>query len=67
MLVDALRAGGRASRRDLHSGAPADLARAIERALAGPGDAAAAVSLADRLTWPRIFEAELADLRRVLG
>ena len=44
-----------------------DLARAIERALGSPGDAAAAMSLAERLTWPRVFEAELADLGRLLG
>jgi len=25
------------------------------------------MALGDRLTWPRVFEAELADLERVLG
>ncbi|MBA3436548.1 MAG: glycosyltransferase [Thermoleophilaceae bacterium] len=46
---------------------PQDLALAIERALGRPGDAAAAMALAERLTWPRVFEAELADLERLLG
>ncbi len=46
---------------------PVDLARAIERALARPGDAPASLTLAEQLTWPRVFEAELADLRRLLG
>ncbi len=45
---------------------PEDLALAIERALGRPGDAAAAVALAERLTWPRVFEAELADFQRLL-
>jgi alpha-1,6-mannosyltransferase len=48
-------------------GDPADLLRAIERALARPGDAAPAAALCDRLTWRRVFEAELGALRQLAG
>jgi alpha-1,6-mannosyltransferase len=44
---------------------PVDLARAIERALATPRDPAAASALGASLSWPRVFEAELRDLKRL--
>jgi alpha-1,6-mannosyltransferase len=44
---------------------PADLARAIGRALAKPGDAGAATALAARASWERVFESELVDLERL--
>ena len=43
----------------------ADLARAIDRALARTDDPATAAALADRCEWPRVFEAELAELKRL--
>jgi alpha-1,6-mannosyltransferase len=46
---------------------PSDLCRAIERAVAGEPSPGKAAALADRLTWKRVFEAELDDLGRVLG
>lgn len=45
---------------------PVALLGAIERARAEPGDAAAARRLANSLTWESVFEAELADLRKLL-
>ena len=44
------------------AGDPDDMLRAIEEARATPCDAAAARELSERLTWPRAFQAELADL-----
>jgi glycosyltransferase involved in cell wall biosynthesis len=44
------------------AGDPDDLLRAIERARAAEPDVGAARALSERLTWPRAFEAELADL-----
>jgi len=46
-------------------GAPADLAAAIEAALATPGDPAARVRQAHRFTWDRTVAATLASYRRV--
>jgi alpha-1,6-mannosyltransferase len=46
---------------------PRDLGRAIERALATPGDSAAAAALSARLRWDEVFTAERADLERLLG
>ena len=43
-----------------------DLLRAIERARATDPDPAAAAALADRFTWERAFEAELADLEALV-
>jgi alpha-1,6-mannosyltransferase len=43
-----------------------DLAQAIDRARAKPQDVAAAARLSERFSWPRAFESELADLRRLL-
>jgi alpha-1,6-mannosyltransferase len=43
-----------------------DLLRAISRARAAKPDLAAATALADRLTWERVFTAELEDLARLL-
>jgi alpha-1,6-mannosyltransferase len=43
----------------------AGLATAIGRALATPGDAAAASRLGAELTWERVFECELAQLERL--
>jgi glycosyltransferase involved in cell wall biosynthesis len=43
-----------------------DLAHAIDRARAKPQDVAAAARLSERFSWPRAFESELADLRRLL-
>ena len=42
-----------------------DLARAISRALARPGDPATALALAERSSWDRVFEAELESLERL--
>jgi alpha-1,6-mannosyltransferase len=47
-------------------GDPHDLLRAIEVARATPPDPDAAAALADRFTWARAFEAELADLERLV-
>jgi alpha-1,6-mannosyltransferase len=50
--------------------APGDqvgLARAIDRARASHGDSAAAAALADGLSWPRVFAAELEDVTRLIG
>ena len=44
------------------AGDPDDMLRAIEEARATPCDTAAARELSERLTWPRAFQAELADL-----
>jgi alpha-1,6-mannosyltransferase len=44
----------------------ADLLRAITRARAAEPDVSAATALADRLTWERVFTAELEDLARLL-
>lgn len=44
---------------------PADLARAVDRALHTPRDPAAAFALADSMRWDRVFEAELRDLTRL--
>jgi alpha-1,6-mannosyltransferase len=46
---------------------PVDLWRAVTRALTRGGDSAAAAALAARLGWDAAFEAELADIRRVVG
>ena len=43
------------------------LRRAIDRALATPGDGAAAAALSARLRWEEVFAAERADLERLLG
>ena len=44
---------------------PVDLVGAIERALATPLDPAAAAALGTSMSWERVFEAELADLKRL--
>jgi hypothetical protein len=44
---------------------PADLARAIERALAKPLDLAAAAALGESMSWEHVFESELVDLKRL--
>ena len=44
-----------------------DLARSIERARAACPDPFAAKAVADRFTWDNAFEAELADLERLLA
>ena len=44
---------------------PSDLARAVEHALATPPDPAAAFALAAGLSWERVFEAELRELKRL--
>ena len=44
---------------------PIDLSHAVDRALARTVDVTAAAALADSLTWKRVFEAELRDLRRL--
>ena len=44
---------------------PVDLARAIERALAAPLDPVAAAALGTSMSWERVFEAELVDLKRL--
>ena len=46
---------------------PRDLLRAIEAALASERDVAAAVALADRYTWQRAFESELAALQALFA
>ncbi len=45
---------------------PEDLERAIERAITTAPSSAAAAKLAERLTWKRVFTAELHDLAKVL-
>jgi alpha-1,6-mannosyltransferase len=47
-------------------GSAPDLLRAIEHARRAQPDPAAAARLAERLTWDRAFEAELADLEGLL-
>jgi hypothetical protein len=47
-------------------GDPDDLLRAIELARAATPDPQAAHALADKFTWERAFEAELADLERLV-
>jgi alpha-1,6-mannosyltransferase len=42
---------------------PADLARAIERALGTPPDPAAATALGSSMSWERVFESELRELK----
>jgi len=44
---------------------PADLARAIDRALASSPRPGAASALAASMSWERVFEAELTELRRL--
>ena len=44
---------------------PVDLARAIDRALATPLDLAAAAALGVSMSWERVFESELVDLKRL--
>jgi hypothetical protein len=44
---------------------PTDLARAIGTALSGEPDRAAAAALGASLTWERVFEDELANLKRL--
>ncbi len=44
---------------------PLDLARAVERALAAPVDVTAAAALASSMSWERVFEAELQDLKQL--
>jgi alpha-1,6-mannosyltransferase len=44
-----------------------DLRHAIREALAAPPDLEAAAALGERHSWGRAFEAERADLRRLLG
>ncbi len=44
---------------------PVDLARAIERALVKPLDPATAASLGASMSWERVFEAEMVDLKRL--
>ena len=46
---------------------PRDLLRAIEAALASERDVAAAAALADRYTWERVFESELAALQALFA
>jgi alpha-1,6-mannosyltransferase len=48
-------------------GDPGDLLRAINAARSTRRDPFAAKALADRFTWDRAFEAELADLERLLA
>jgi len=45
---------------------PKDLGRAIERAITAEPSPAAAAKLAERLSWKRVFTAELHDLAAVL-
>jgi alpha-1,6-mannosyltransferase len=49
------------------AGDPTDLLRAINAARTTRRDPFAAKAIADRFTWDRAFEAELADLERLLG
>ncbi len=44
---------------------PVDLAGAIERALAAPLDPVAAAALGTSMSWERVFDAELVDLKRL--
>jgi alpha-1,6-mannosyltransferase len=44
---------------------PADLARAVEEALATPPDPGAAAALGAAMSWLRVFEAELLDYKRL--
>jgi hypothetical protein len=44
---------------------PADLARAVDLALATPRDLTAASALGTSMRWQRVFEAELRDLERL--
>lgn len=44
---------------------PGDLARAIERALATPADPAAAAALGTSMSWERVFESEMHELKRL--
>jgi alpha-1,6-mannosyltransferase len=44
---------------------PADLARAIERALAATPNPVAAAALGTSMSWERVFESELIDLKRL--
>lgn len=44
---------------------PFGLARAVERALATPLDVSAAAALSMSMSWERVFEDELADLRQL--
>jgi alpha-1,6-mannosyltransferase len=44
---------------------PADLARAVDLALAAPRDPTAASALGASMRWERVFEAELRDLKRL--
>lgn len=46
---------------------PASLIDAVERALRQPPTAAAALALAESLSWERAFAAELADVARLLS
>ena len=46
---------------------PHDLGRAIERALATPGDSARAAELSARLRWDEVFEAERTELERLFA
>ncbi len=46
---------------------PVDLARAVDRALATRVDVSAAAALARSMSWERVFEAELHDLRQLRG
>ena len=46
---------------------PRGLRRAVERALATPGDSATAASLSARLRWDEVFDAERADLERLFA
>jgi alpha-1,6-mannosyltransferase len=48
-------------------GDPVSLARAIERSRTSRAASASAARLADSLSWPRVFEAELEDLTRLTG
>lgn len=44
---------------------PSDLARAVERALVSQPDPALGLALAAGLSWQRVFEAELGELKRL--
>jgi alpha-1,6-mannosyltransferase len=48
-------------------GDPEDMATAIDRARAKPQDVAASARLGEEFSWPRAFESELADLRRLMS
>jgi ActR/RegA family two-component response regulator len=47
-------------------GDPDDLLRAIESARASSPDPSAAAAIAERFTWENAFQAELADLERLV-